>query len=141
MKVGPEISGRSDANATDGLVTHLRQLGASILGHAAMRFELLSIEVLEEKARLVKLAISVAFVALLLIASVVLTAMAILAVYWDTVHRVPAAVSIAGAFGLLTVVCGLYVRVQLRQSTALFVTSAAELRLDSLALDPGRMPT
>ena len=56
-------------------------------------------------------------------------------------YRVPAALSIAGAFSLLTVGCGLYVSGQLRQSSALFVTSAAELRLDGQALDPKRMPT
>ena len=139
--MGPEISGNANAKVTDGLVTHVRQLGASILGHVAMRFELLSLEVQEEKARLVKLAISVAFAVLLLIASVVLIALAILAMYWDTVYRVPAAISIAGTFSLLTAAFGLYVSVQLRQSSALFVTSAAELRLDGLALDPGRMPT
>lgn len=141
--MGPDISGKENANAnvTDGLVTHVRQLGASILGHVAMRFELLSIEVQEEKARLVKLAISVAFAVLLLITSVVLIAMAVLVIYWDTAYRVPAALSIAGAFSLLTVGCGLYVSGQLRQSSALFVTSAAELRLDGQALDPKRMPT
>ncbi len=139
--MGPDISGKPNANATDGLVTHVRQLGASILGHVAMRFELLSIEIQEEKARLVKLAISVAFAVLLLIVSVVMFAITILAMYWDTVHRVPAAVSIAGAFSLLTLTCGLYVAQQLKHSSALFVTSAAELRLDGQTLDPGRIPT
>ncbi len=138
--MGPDISGMENANATDGLVTHVRQLGASILGHVAMRFELLSIEIQEEKARLVKLAISVAFAVLLLIASVLLVAIAILACYWDTVYRVPAAISIAGVFSLLTVVCALYLSAQLRQSSALFVTSAAELQLDRQALEPRRMP-
>jgi uncharacterized membrane protein YqjE len=136
--VGPDSSGNANANVTDGLVTHVRQLGASILGHAAMRFELLSIEVQEEKARLVKLAISAAFAVLLLIVSVVLTAIAVLSIYWDTVHRVPAAVSIACTFGLLTLACGLYVGRQLRQTSTLFATSAAELRLDSQALYPER---
>ena len=52
----PDMSGAVPAPGTEGFLTHIRQLGASMLGHAAMRVELLSIEVQEEKARLARLA-------------------------------------------------------------------------------------
>ena len=38
------MSGLNTASGTEGFLTHVRQLGASILGHVSMRIELLSIE-------------------------------------------------------------------------------------------------
>lgn len=131
-----DTSGASSASGTEGFLTHIRQLGVSVLSHVAMRVELLSIEVQEEKARLVRLAMSAALVSALLIVSLVMAAILILAIYWDTPNRVPAALWLAGTFALLTAGGGFYLAAQLRSSTTLFATSASELRNDARALAP-----
>lgn len=131
-----DMSGTVPAPGTEGFLTHIRQLGASMLGHAAMRVELLSIEVQEEKARLARLAMSAALVSALLIVSVVMLAILILAVYWDTPYRVSAASWLVGIFGMCTVGGGFYLSAQLRLSSTLFTTSASELRRDADALMP-----
>ncbi|MBL0122825.1 MAG: phage holin family protein [Betaproteobacteria bacterium] len=130
----PDTSGVTHAAGTEGFLLHLRQLGASVLQHAAMRVELLSIEVQEEKLRLVRLAMSAALVSALMIISLVMLAILILAIYWDTPNRVPAALWLAGTFGVLTVGGGFYVAAQLQYTSTLFVTSASELRSDARAL-------
>ena len=132
----PDMSGAVHASGTEGFLTHVRQLGASLLGHAAMRVELLSIEVQEEKARLARLAMSAALVSALFIVSVVLAAILVLAIYWDTPYRVSAASWLVGIFGLGTVGGGFYLSAQLRLSSTLFAASAGELRRDADALAP-----
>ena len=134
------MSGAAPASATEGLLTHLRQLGVSVLSHVAMRVELLSIEVQEEKSRLIRLAISAALVSALLIVSLVLLALVILAIYWDTPSRVTAALSLAGTFVVLTGAGGMYLSAQLHSSTTLFATSAGELRRDAGMLAPAVQP-
>lgn len=129
-------TGATSATGTDGFLTHIRQLGGSVLEHVAMRVELLSIEVQEEKARLVRLAMSAALVSALLMVSLVMVAILILAIYWDTPNRVPAALSLAGTFVVLTIGGGFYLSAQLRRSTTLFANSAGELRRDAAALAP-----
>ena len=131
-----DTSGSATASGTEGFLTHIRQLGVSVLEHVAMRVELLSIEVQEEKARLVRLAMSAALVSALLIVSLVMLAILILAIYWDTPNRVPVALSLAVAFGLLTLGGSFYLAAQLRSSTTLFATSAGELRRDAKVLAP-----
>ena len=124
------------ASGTEGFLTHIRQLGASVLDHVAMRVELLSIEVQEEKARLVRLAMSAALVSALLIVSLVMAAILILAIYWDTPDRVNAASWLAGSFAVLTIGGVFYVVSQLGRTSTLFATSAGELRRDVDALTP-----
>ncbi len=129
------------ASGTEGFLTHIRQLGASVLDHVAMRVELLSIEVQEEKARLVRLAMSAALVSALLIVSLVMAAILILAIYWDTPDRVTAASWLAGSFAVLTIGGVFYVVSQLGRTSTLFATSAGELRRDVEALTPATMLT
>ena len=128
------MSGLNRASETEGFLTHIRQLGASLVGHVAMRVELLSIEVQEEKARVVKLAMSAAVVSALLIVSMVMAAILILAIYWDTPYRVTAAMWLFGAFAVFTVGGGFYLSSQLQRSSTLFSTSASELRRDAETL-------
>lgn len=132
----PGVSGMAPAPGTEGFLAHIRQLGASLLGHVATRFELLSIEVQEEKARLIRLAMSAAVVSALFIVSVVMVAILVMAIYWDTPNRVAAACWLAGIFAALTVGGGFYISSQLQRSTTLFATSASELRRDVDALTP-----
>ena len=127
----PDVSGAMHTPGAEGFLVHIRQLAASLLGHAAMRVELLSIEVQEEKARLVRLAISAALVSALLIVSVVMAAVLILVFYWDTPYRVNAAAWLVGIFSIFTIGSGLFLSAQLRVASTLFTTSAGELRRDA----------
>ena len=131
-----DVPGVAPVSGTEGFLTHLRMLGMSALEHVAMRVELLSIEVQEEKSRLVRLAIVAALASALLIVSMVLVAILVLALYWDTPFRVTAALWLAGSFFALTACATLYLAAQLRRSTALFASSAGELRRDAAALTP-----
>jgi len=137
----PDVSGTVHAPGAEGFLVHIRQLAASLLGHAAMRVELLSIEVQEEKARLVRLAISAALVTALLVVSVVLAAILVLVIYWDTPYRVNAAAWLVGLFSVFTIGSGLYLAAQLRVSSTLFTTSASELRRDAEALTSSAIAT
>ena len=130
-----DTSSAATPTGTEGFLSHIRQLGASVLKHAAMRAELLSIEVQEEKARLIRLAISAFLLSALVIVTLVLLAILVLVCYWDTPQRVTAAVVLAGLFGALTAACYFYLAAQLKRSTTLFATSAAELRRDAEALE------
>ena len=67
--------------------------------------------------------------------TLVLLAILVLVCYWDTPQRVTAAVVLAGMFGALTAACYFYLAAQLKRSTTLFATSAAELRRDAEALE------
>ena len=136
-----DVSIAAPASGTEGFLTHIRQLGVSVLEHVAMRVELLSIEVQEEKARLIRVFISAAFVTATLIVSVVMAAILVLAIYWDTPQRVSAALSLTGVFALLTLAAGFYLAGQLRRSTTLFAASAGELRRDAGALAPASLNT
>lgn len=102
--------------------------------HIAMRVELLSIEVQEEKARLIRLLISAALVAAMLIVSLVMLAILILALTWDTPHRVAAACWLLAAFIGLAVAGSMSLVTQLKRSTMLFAASAKELRRDAANL-------
>ena len=134
--MSPDGSASAPASAAEGLLTHVRQLGVSVLEHVAMRVELLSIEVQEEKSRLAKLAISAALVSAALIVSLVMMAILVLAIYWDTPDRVSAAITLVVTFGALTAGGCLYLGAQLRRTTTLFATSAGELRRDAETLAP-----
>lgn len=134
------MPGAASVAGAEGFLTHIRQLGVSMLQHVAMRVELLSIEVQEEKSRLARLAMSAALVSALLIVSLVMVAILILAIYWDTPFRIMAALSLAGTFVVLTAGGGFYLAAQLRRSTTLFATSASELRRDAAMLAPASQP-
>jgi len=129
----PDSSGTAVPSGTEGFLTHIKELGASVLEHVAMRIELLSIEVQEEKSRLVQLAMSAALVSALSIVSLVMVAILVLAIYWDTPNRVTAALSLVGVFVALTTGGVFYVKGQLGRNTTLFEASAKELRLDAKA--------
>ena len=130
----PDTSGVTHAAGAEGFLLHFRQLGASVLQHVAMRIDLLSIEVQEEKMRLVRLAMSTVLVSALMILTMVMVAILIMAIYWDTPHRVSAALWLAGIFAALTAGGSFYVSSQMRLPTTLFATSASELRSDADAL-------
>lgn len=127
-------SASGSASGTEGFLTHIHALGGSVLEHVAMRVELLSIEVQDEKRRLVQLAIIAALASALLIVTLVLLAILVLSIYWDTPQRVTVAMSLTGIFAALALGGGFYLAQQLRRSSKLFAASASELRLDAASL-------
>ncbi len=122
------------AAANDGVMPHVRRLGASMLDHVALRVELLSVEFQEEKARVAKLAIGAVLAVALMVVSLVMIAIAILAMYWDTSSRTIVAAAIAAVFACLTAGAASFAWLQFDRDSALFKTSARELRRDAAAL-------
>jgi uncharacterized membrane protein YqjE len=107
----------------------LRRLGASLLALGRIRFELLALELQEEKERLAALLFWAVLSALLAGFGLVFVALWITAAFWDE-HRLAA----LAAFSLLFLLgCGfgvLRLRRLLAQDAAPFSTSLAELRAD-----------
>jgi uncharacterized membrane protein YqjE len=121
-------------DASAGILPHARQLGASLLDHVALRIELLSVEFQEEKARITKLAIGAAIAVALTVVSLVMIAIAILAVYWDTSSRTTVAVTLAVVFTALTAATAGFAWRQFDRECVLFSSSARELRRDATSL-------
>lgn len=117
-----------------GLAPHFRRLGASLLDHVALRVELLSVEFQEEKSRVTKLAIGAALAVALTVVSLVMIAIAILAIYWDTSSRTTVATILAVVFSGFTAGAAGFAWRQFDRESVLFSASARELRRDAVSL-------
>lgn len=120
--------------------TAARRLVASLLRLGRIRFELLAIEVQEEKERLVATLFWTVLAALTLAFGLVFAALVVTVLLWDTQPRWIVLAALAGAFVAVSAAAA-WRLAQLRSGGAtLLRASAAELRRDADALDPGRGP-
>lgn len=112
-----------------GLTGSLRGLADGVLGSIEDRFELLSIELHEEKNRLLQLAIWISAIVTLALLAIVFASLALLVVFWETA-RVPVVVALAVAYagGLGAAVSGF--RRYLARQTKPFAATIAELQID-----------
>lgn len=112
-----------------GLFDSLKVLAASLVAIAHTRLELLSTELEEERVWLVSTlawALAALFCAGL---AIVLAAVWVVAVFWDT-HRLLALGVLTGGFFLATVLAALVVLAKIRAKPRLFAGSLAELSKD-----------
>lgn len=112
-----------------GLFDSLKVLAASLVAIAHTRLELLSTELEEERVWLVSTlawALAALFCAGL---AVVLAAVWVVAVFWDT-HRLLALGVLTAGFFLATVLAALAVLAKIRAKPRLFAGSLAELSKD-----------
>lgn len=118
-----------------GLFSSLRGLAATGVATLQNRLELLSVELQEEKARLLGLLIYGAAALILLAAGVVFAAVFITVLLWDS-HRLLA----LGVFSALFLAAGAVALVAARRlavsASRPFEASLAELARDRAALDP-----
>ena len=122
----------------------LRGLAETLLGIAATRFELLGIEVAEEKERLVGLLLTaLALVFAFAFAALMLTLL-VVALFWD--QRLLALAACAVFYGALGAWLCSYLRAQLAAHPPLFAGTISELNKDcdalraTLARPPGVPP-
>jgi uncharacterized membrane protein YqjE len=117
-----------------GLFGSLRSALGNLLELAHTRLELISVEIearLQNSLQLMLWSIVAFFSAAL---AMLMLALTLLIVFWDT-HRRLAAAIITACFALLAVAAGLVVRHRLQRRTHLLAATINELRRDSAALD------
>ena len=112
-----------------GLFDSVKALLATLLGIAHTRVELISIEVEEQFARLVSLLVWGLVALFFAFTGVILSAIAVIAVFWDS-NRVLAAAWLAGVFIVLAVVAVLGFIARAKARPRLFVASLEELAKD-----------
>ena len=117
-----------------GLFGSLRSALGNLLELAHTRLELISVEIearLQNSLQLMLWSIVAFFSAAL---AMLMLALTLLIVFWDT-HRLLAAAIITACFALLAVAAGLVVRHRLQRRAPLLAATINELRRDSAALD------
>jgi uncharacterized membrane protein YqjE len=116
-----------------GLFASVKRLLATMLELGSTRLSLISVEIQEQieyAAGLLLWGVTAIFFGSL---TVLLFALTILIVFWDT-HRLLAAGLITGAFAVIAIVAALTVRGLLRRRPQFLADSAAELKRDAAAL-------
>jgi len=110
----------------------LRRLGGGVLAILRTRLELISIDIAEEKERLLlTLFVGLAGMLFALMALVTLTAL-IAAAFWDS-YRWQALAIITLAYALGALLCGLKAWSSVRHAPGIFATTVAELEKDAEA--------
>lgn len=117
-----------------GLFDSLKTLLATLVGIAHTRVELIGIEVEEQFARLVSLLVWGLVALFFAFAGVILSAIAVIVVFWDS-NRVLAAAGLAAAFVLLAVIAVLGFVARAKARPRLFKASLDELAKDRSQLD------
>lgn len=122
-----------DARRPRGLFDSLRALLATVTDLLQTRLELAGTEVEEQVARLASLLIWSIVTLFLGFAAILLVAIALIVLFWDT-HRVLVAVGLAGLFAILAGVALTNLLAQVRDRPRLF-----QATLDELAKDRQRL--
>lgn len=122
-----------DTRRPRGLFDSLRALLATVTELLQTRLELAGTEVEEQVARLASLLIWSIVTLFLGFAAILLVAIALIVLFWDT-HRVLVAVGLAGVFAILAGVALTNLLAQVRDRPRLF-----QATLDELAKDRQRL--
>lgn len=117
-----------------GLFDSLKDLLATLSALAQTRLELLGTELEEQVARLAILLVWSIVALFLVFTAVVLTAVAIIVVFWDE-HRVLVAFCLAGGLALLAGGSIFYVIAQLKARPRMFQATLEELGKDRQRLE------
>ena len=117
------------AAAAPGVLASLRVVLVTVLGMAGTRFDLLGIELAEEKERLVALAITGFVAAFALSFAVLLVTLFCVVLFWDSYR-----LAVIGGFTVAYLAAGAWaverLRAQLASHPALFAGTVAELEKD-----------
>jgi len=112
-----------------GLFDSLKGLLGTLIGLAHTRIELLGTELEEQVARLATLLVWSIVALFLMFTAVILSAVAIIIVFWDS-NRVLVAAGLAGTVAVLAVGAWLFVLSQLKARPRLFQSTLDELAKD-----------
>lgn len=129
----------SGSRAAEGLFGALRRMLATLLAMVHTRLELITTELEEEIHRAASILLW-ALVALFFGSlAVLMLALMLLIVFWET-HRVLVAALITAAFLGLAIATALLARARLRARTGLLAASIEQLRRDRAALEERGQP-
>lgn len=122
------------APGSSGLLGSLRGFADGLLGSVHDRFELLSIELHEEKHRLIQLFVWISVAVFGALLALTFVSCAIAAAFWDTPARVPVVAGIAVAYAAIAALAAWQCRRRLARQTRPFTATLAELRADRACL-------
>lgn len=125
----------ADSAAAGGLFASLRRLAVGLLDTAWDRVALLSLEVQEEKIRLVRALVLAAWAAFAGIMTAACLTLAGLLLFWES-SRLAAALAFAGLYGVATLGLALALRRHLRRMPRPFSGTLEELESDIQCLRP-----
>ena len=117
------------ARRQPGILTSLRSIGANLLALVHTRVELVVTELQEEKEHLIGMAVLAAVSALFLALGLLLVAMFIVVLFWDS-HRVLAAGGVTVLYLALGAIALMRLRAMARASPPLFAATLAEFEKD-----------
>lgn len=127
----------STNQATEGLLSSLKNLTVSLIAIVHTRLELISTDLEEGRERFISL-LALAFISLFsLCFGAVLLTILIIVVFWDT-HRLLVMGSLTGLFIVVGTVIGAVVIRRLKLMPRMFEASLAELIKDHQELDNNR---
>ena len=118
-----------------GVFSAVKNLTASLVSHLYTRLELFATELAEEKLRLTSLLVSIVSALFFLFLAILLAAVFVIVIYWDTPYRLHA---IGGLTLLFLVGAGIFwsmVLTKIKSKPRLFRASLAELYKDRKQLD------
>lgn len=118
-----------------GLLGSLRGFADGLVGTVQDRIELLSVELQEEKHRLIQISIWISAIVMLAMLASIFASVAVLIVFWDTA-RVTVAITLASAYalGLIGVVLGF--RAYLARQPKPFAATLGEIKEDRACIQP-----
>lgn len=122
-----------DKGAPQGLFAAARRLGATLIGLGQTRLSLASVELTEERDRLLRIALlALAAAFALMLALVALSALLVVA-FWENA-RIAVLVVLFAVYSLIGLWCAARVRSLARSAPALLEATLAELERDAQAL-------
>lgn len=122
---------------SSGFVGALCALGDGLLASVQDRLELVTIELQEEKLRLVQTMIGIGVTMLLGALALTFASLLLVGIYWETA-RIPVLVGLAVFYVVATVTAGIGLRRLLNRLPRPFEASADELKQDRECLRPKR---
>lgn len=113
----------------EGLLTSLKNLSSTLVALVYTRLDLLSTDLEEGRERLISLLISVFLSLFFLCFGVVLLAILVVVVFWDT-HRLLVLCMLTGAFLFIGAILCIKTALALKNMPRMFAASMAELHKD-----------
>jgi uncharacterized membrane protein YqjE len=118
------------AERTTGMLDAGRRLLAAVWEHAEVRLELLTVELAEERARIVNAALAAGLLVVFAQLASVFIGICVLVAVWDTSYRLWTAIALPVLFAIGAFVSFMTLRRMISRETPLFRHSLAEWRRD-----------
>jgi uncharacterized membrane protein YqjE len=113
-----------------GLLGSLRGFADGLLGSVHDRFELLSLELHEEKHRLIQVFIWVGLALFCGMLAIVFASGALVVAFWHTAARLPIVIGLGGLYAVIAIMAGFRCRRLLANQPRPFSDTLNELRID-----------